>query len=952
MKFIYLFFLFNIYNSLFGQVITTVAGNGTYGYSGDGGAATSAQLAWCVGITTDNGGNIYIADVDNNAIRKVNSAGVISTFAGNGTLGYSGDGGPATSAALYHPSWVSIDNLGNIYFTDQNADIIRKINTAGIISTVTGNLGLGYSGDGGPLIAAQFRSIAGIAFDLLNNMYISDNGNNVVREVNSAGIITTVAGNGVREFSGDGGPATLAGLSSPYKVVFDNAGNMYIPDEGNFRIRKINSAGIITTIAGNGILGYSGDGGQAINAAISYPWTIAIDNTNNIYIGDPLNYVVRKVNTAGVISTYAGNGTYGNTGDGGPATSAELGEVSGLSVDNAGNVFVCIRNYFFVVKKITNCITATVDLQPVDAALCSSGDTSFTINASNVTNYQWQVYTLTGWSDLVNNGIYSGATANQLKITGAGTSMDSFQYRCSAINACGNIYSSTATLHVTTPSQPSIAISTPKDTICAGTTVTFSASAINGGTAPFYQWEKNGINVATGNIFSSGAIADGDVITCVLTPNSNCVSTTLAISNAITVKVNPVLTPSISISASATSICLGIPVIFTSVSNNAGSSPFYQWEKNGINTGNNSPTYIDSTLNNNDTITCALSPGYSCLSQPSAGSNRIIIKVTPNITPSVSITSSATAICKGASVSFTAVAVNGGSSPVYRWKKNGIPAGFDSIVYTDAAILDGDIITCTVTSNAACLASASAISNPVTVTVFNNPVVMLDKTSTLCAGGSRLLDAGNYNAWLWNNGSTARTLLINNTGMYYVKVTDNNGCTATDTTVITGFLPAPEGFLPKGDSICSYGTLVLQANSPYKSYLWSTNSIASSITVNTPGQYWLRVTDDNNCTGQDYVTIALKNCLEGFYIPDAFTPNHDGMNDVFKPLLFGNVKNYRFIIYNRFGQKVFESSDKSIGWDGTMKGIVQDNDIFVWICSYEFSGSSQEIKRGSVMLIR
>jgi hypothetical protein len=234
------------------QIITTVAGNGTFGYSGDGGPATSAQLAWNIGVAADNSGNIYIADHDNDVIRKVNSAGIISTFAGNGTLGFSGDGGPATAAQLYHPAWISIDNLGNFYFTDQNAEIIRKINTSGIISTLTGNLPPGYSGDGGPLIAAQFRSISGVSFDQANNMYISDYGNNVVRKVNAAGIITTVVGNGTAGFSGDGGLAIAAQLGSPYKVIFDNAGNMYIPDEGNYRIRKVNTAGIISTIAGNG----------------------------------------------------------------------------------------------------------------------------------------------------------------------------------------------------------------------------------------------------------------------------------------------------------------------------------------------------------------------------------------------------------------------------------------------------------------------------------------------------------------------------------------------------------------------------------------------------------------------------------------------------------------------------------------------------------------------------
>jgi hypothetical protein len=317
MKYLYFALLLLLCKCSFAQIITTVAGNGSEGYSGNGGQATSAQLGWHARVATDNSGNIYISDLENNVIRKIDALGVITVYAGTGILGYSGDGGPAKNANVYHPSYLTLDKSNNLYFSDQNGDVIRKIDANGIISTITGHLPTGYSGDGGPLLAAQFAGIAGITFDNNGNMFIADGGNDVIRKVNVQGIISTVAGNGTAGFSGDGGPATSAQLYSPYAVVFDKAGNMYIPDNVNNRIRKVSTDGTITTFAGTGAKGYTGDGGPAALAAFFYPWTIDIDDANNIYVGDIGNNVVRKIAADGTITTYAGTGMEGNTGDGG-----------------------------------------------------------------------------------------------------------------------------------------------------------------------------------------------------------------------------------------------------------------------------------------------------------------------------------------------------------------------------------------------------------------------------------------------------------------------------------------------------------------------------------------------------------------------------------------------------------------------------------------------------------
>jgi len=325
-------------------VIITVAGNGTAGYAGDGGPATIAELN-NPNVAVDSSGNLYIEDVSNERIRKVAAAtGIITTVAGNGTAGYSGDGGPATSAELNGPGYLTVDASGNLYIADVGNNRIRKVAAAtGIITTVVGNGTYGYSGDGGPATSAELNGTGGMAVDGLGNLYIADINNNRIREVAAAtGIITTVAGDGFGSYSGDGSAATSAELYLPRAVALDATGNLYIADAQNNRIRKVAAAtAIITTVAGNGTYGYSGDGGPATKAELNGPFGVALDASGNLYIADFGNNRIRKVAAAtGIITTVAGNGTAGYSGDGGPATSAELIEPQGVAVDGAGNLYI------------------------------------------------------------------------------------------------------------------------------------------------------------------------------------------------------------------------------------------------------------------------------------------------------------------------------------------------------------------------------------------------------------------------------------------------------------------------------------------------------------------------------------------------------------------------------------------------------------------------------------
>ena len=317
--------------------ISTVAGDGTAGYSGDGGAALSASINSPFGVAADNAGNFYIADFTNERIRKVSLGGVITTIAGNGSAGYGGDGGPATSAMLSRPSHVTVDAGGNLYIADSGNSRVRKVTPDGTITTIAGNGVPAEGGDGGPATSASLYYPEDAVADSAGNVYIADGDGNTIRMVSADGIITTVAGNGQAGFSGDGGRATNAALNNPTSVAVDGSGNLYIGDTNNNAVRKV-ANGIITTIAGTGARGFAGDGGPATAAKLSGP-TARLDPSGNIYIADSGNFRVRVVLTSNIIWTVAGDGTRGFSGDGGPATNANL-IPAGVAVTNSGGVYI------------------------------------------------------------------------------------------------------------------------------------------------------------------------------------------------------------------------------------------------------------------------------------------------------------------------------------------------------------------------------------------------------------------------------------------------------------------------------------------------------------------------------------------------------------------------------------------------------------------------------------
>jgi hypothetical protein len=325
--------------------ILTFAGNGTPGPGGDGGAANLAGLYYPSGVAVDGSGNVFIADSYDNRIREVVKAtGNIITVAGAGAPVYGGDGGPATSATLYHPTGVAVDASGNIFIADLDDNRVREVvNATGTIITVAGNGTATESGDGGPATSAGLNAPEGVAVDASGNLFIADASGNTVREVLAAtGTISTVAGTGTYGYSGDNGPATAALLYEPTAVAVDGSGNLFIADTYNDRIREVVQAtGNIVTIAGTGSVGYSGDGGPATSAKLNYPFGVFVDGSGNVFIGDTYNSRIREVlQYSGNIVTVAGTGSAGYSGDGGPATSARLYYPNGVVVDGSGNLFI------------------------------------------------------------------------------------------------------------------------------------------------------------------------------------------------------------------------------------------------------------------------------------------------------------------------------------------------------------------------------------------------------------------------------------------------------------------------------------------------------------------------------------------------------------------------------------------------------------------------------------
>ena len=488
-----------------------------------------------------------------------------------------------------------------------------------------------------------------------------------------------------------------------------------------------------------------------------------------------------------------------------------------------------------------------------------------------------------------------GSTDSVFTVTKPGT------YYVAAKSSCSGMYRDTIIISA----YPIIPFSLGPDTmLCAGNTIVLHGPS----GYEHYLWQDGSVDTML-KVTTPG--------TYYLTANNTCAGsftdTIVVLSQAI-IPFN--LGPDLSLCAND-SITINAPAGFIS----------YRW----------SPDYNISNASGQTVIVHPLvDTMYKAIAEKTPGcfvSDSILVRL--NIAPVISLGAD-TSFCFGDSVVLNA----GTGFTRYQWSDRGITQKIT------AHLIGKYFVTGTTT------AGCKSYDTINVVNVWTNPVVSLDHNPDLCMGATRTLLAGNHSSYLWQDGSTSPVFIVSAVGKYYVTVTDSRQCRGSDTAKIIRVLPIPANFLPTDTTICSYGQISLQSNTPYASYLWSTGDFSSSIKITQSGVYWLQATDQFNCTGTDTIHVKSEVCMEGLYIPKAFSPNGDGKNDVFRPMIFGNVVQFEWTIYNRFGQAVFASKNPSQGWNGSVKGIAQNSGAFMWHCKYQLAGKAVQMMSGSVLLVR
>jgi sugar lactone lactonase YvrE len=504
--------------------------------------------------------------------------GIITTVAGGGS---NWDGDAALGASLSQPVGVAFDGAGNMFIADTADARIRKVGTNGIINTVAGNGTNGYSGDEGPATNAKLFLPSAVALDTLGNLYIADSTNNRIRKVDTNGVISTVAGKNAVGFSGDGGLATNATLNGPTGVVLDAIGNLYIADHGNNRIRKVGTNGIISTLAGTNAPGFSGDGSAAINAKLYWPFGVALDGSGNLFIADTQNSRIRVVGTNGIITTVAGTATYGFSGDGGPATQASLRKPSCAAVDNFGNIYIADPYNDRIRQVATNGIITTVagNGAGVPYSGAFSGDGGPATNAS--------LYLPSGVAlDAIGN-LYIADTLNNrirdvllyaeyptLTLTNVGAG-NAGSYTVVISNSYGSVTSAVATLTVSCP--PAILVQPASQWVLTGSNATLNVTA--SGTAPLdYAWYDNASNLVQSGLNSALTVQgfatnDAGSYTVVITNAYGSVTSQVA-------TLTTAYPPSIATPPGSQAVLGGVNLTLSVAA--GGTGPLsYQWQFNG-----------------------------------------------------------------------------------------------------------------------------------------------------------------------------------------------------------------------------------------------------------------------------------------------------------------------------------------------------------------------------------
>lgn len=768
------------------------------------------------------------------------------SVAGNNGVGYAAD-------QLYRPNGVYVDAAGNVYVVDQMNNRIQKWApgaTNGI--TVVGS-------------SATLNDPAGIFIDVNGAIYVADMGNHRVQmfppgsNVNTPGI--TVAG-------GNGQGYAANQLNGPRAVLVDASGNLYVADTDNYRVQKF-SPGSTSATAGITVAGGPAD-------PLGVPAALFLDAAGNLYVSEPGYEQVRKWApgaTTGVI--VAG-------GNGSGAAANQLNAPVGIFVDNLGNLYVADQMNSRIQKWAPGA-TIGVTVAGGNGDGLASNQISFPVGIW--VDGSGNIYC----SDYRKNSVQKWAQQPVIDMTYVAASAGT--YTAVVTNSAGCTVTTNGVV-INATVIPGLSISTPATAVCAGGTVTFTAAPVNGGTQPIYRWQVNGVNVGTNNpVFSSSTLANGDIVLAAMKSNAACPAPAVVVSNTIQMTVNAMVTPSISISTPATTICSGSAVTFLATPGNGGNSPAYQWQINGTNTGTNSTSYTTSGLADGDILSCIMTSNATCANPVVVHSNNIPVKVHAAITPLVIIDAPTTPICEGDLVQLTAKVTNGGSDPVYEWWVNGVDAGNNSPGYSSRRFKDGDEVICYYSSNEGC---SFASSNSIPLTVHALPTVDMGQNISLSAGYSVRLDpqvTGDIVRYLWKPGA---------------RLSDS--------------------------------TILAPVANPQKST-----------------EYTLSVETSAGCKASGDLVITVYTKLG---IPNAFSPNGDGRNDVFYVLggpEGSRIKN--FSTFNRWGQKIFQvqdvmPADPAFGWNGYIKGTPAVAGTYVYSVTMVFKDGTQQELHGTTMLMR
>ncbi|MCW3085267.1 MAG: hypothetical protein JWP12_2633 [Bacteroidetes bacterium] len=691
---------------------------------------------------------------------------------------------------------------------------------------------------------------------------------------------------------------------------------------------------------------------------------------STICAGDPVTFTATPTN-GGTTPTYQWqvNGTNAGGATASTFTSSTLvngDNVTVIVTSNAPCASPATATSNTITITVSAAVAASVSITSSGSTICAGDPVTFTATPTGggtTPTYQWQV----------NGSNVGGATASTFTsstlVNGDNVTVIMTSSSSCATGSPATSNAITITVSSAVPASVSITAS-PAGSICAGTSVTFTAAPTNGGSTPAYQWQVNGANVSgeTAATFTSTTLVNGDVVTVIMTSSSSCATGSPATSNAIVMSVTTV-TPSVSIVASPSgAICSGQSVTFTASPTNGGSAPTYQWQVNGINAGTGA-TFTSTTLANGDVVTVILTSSDPCASPTTATSNAITMTVNSTQVPSVSIVGAPTTVCAGNPVGFAATATNGGTTPSYQWQVNGTNAGTDSPTFTSSTLPNGASVTCILTSSSACASPTTATSNAVVITVntCTPPVANFSGTpQVMCQAGCvnfTDLSTNSPTSWNWQfpGGSPSSSTSQNPNVCYsangsYTVILIVSNASGADTLVQAGFITVGQPVtvnITGNLLITSCEKTELTAVPTDGTYSWGPGGQTTDMVSVSPAhtqQYWVTYTSPDGCTDSDTTTVVVKD-LNTYFLPTGFTPNGDGVNDEIQ--LHGRgIDFFTLRIFDRIGEKVFETSDIDKGWDGRLHGLPMNDGVFVYELNITFCNGENVKKHGDITLVK